>query len=344
VIHRTIPATQTFTSTSTFVASLTATSLVPQTATTSVASVSTVFFPSATDTTVATLQTTVTTVTTQTVQGQVQRRQVTVSATNIPAYASPCADAAAYSSACSCLGITSRVTTTVAGRSTTVSRSTTVPAGQTVSTTASTASVPTTVATDTVTVETTTSAPSFFVSGTTTTATTTVVSTSTTSLGPAPCVPSANLVNGGFESGALPPWSYANNGGASGNVQSAVVAEGSFAFVNDNPNGVGFGAFFHISQSVPVCGATPYILSMAARVVSTTTASCNYYICFDGNCLGPFAAGNTGWSTISVAFITSATATSVEIKIGNDNSIQTADRCLRSLYFDNVTWRPYSFS
>lgn len=39
-------------------------------------------------------------------------RQITVSASNIPAYASPCAGPAAYSSACSCIGVT-RYTVTV---------------------------------------------------------------------------------------------------------------------------------------------------------------------------------------------------------------------------------------
>jgi hypothetical protein len=46
-------------------------------------------------------------------------RQVTISATNIPAYASPCSGSVRYSSACSCNGFT-QMTTTVAAPLTTV--------------------------------------------------------------------------------------------------------------------------------------------------------------------------------------------------------------------------------
>ncbi|RKU43156.1 hypothetical protein DL546_002966 [Coniochaeta pulveracea] len=70
-------------------------------------------------------------------QNMVEVRQVTVSASSIPAYASPCSSAAAYSSACSCIGATP-TTVTAAAPVTTITVSTTV--ATTLTTTTSTTS------------------------------------------------------------------------------------------------------------------------------------------------------------------------------------------------------------
>jgi hypothetical protein len=335
--RRTVPATQTFTSTSTFVVSLTATTLVPQTATTSVTSESTVLVTSATDTTTLTLQSITTSVTTQTVP--FQKRQVTVSATSIPAYASPCGNAAQYSSACSCLGVSSRVTTTVAGRSTTVSRSTTVPSPQTVSTTASTASVPTTVATNTQTVQTTTTSFSLFVSETTTTTTSTAVSTSTSV---AACQPGNNVVNGGFESGVLDPWSYTSNGGSFGVVESGGAYAGTYRFRNALTSPDYVAGRFYIAQTVPVCPGQRYRFQATGRLAGPASGSaiCFYYFCFGDNCLGPAFAPNTAWSTASV-FVTAGPAqTSAVIKIGN--ALSAGQSCAFDFLFDAVSLTPES--
>lgn len=73
-------------------------------------------------TTSITVQTTDTTV--LSLPPNVAKRQVTVTASSIPAYASPCSGVARYISACSCLGVT-RKTTTVLAPSTTITSTST---------------------------------------------------------------------------------------------------------------------------------------------------------------------------------------------------------------------------
>jgi hypothetical protein len=116
-LYSTVQAT--VTSTTTLSTTTTATSLL---STTSIIS-----------TTVSTTETSLTvkttTATTTTTPGLVVlRRQVTVSPSAIPTYASACPDAARYSSACSCWGI---FATTVTAASATVTSTVTVPASTT---------------------------------------------------------------------------------------------------------------------------------------------------------------------------------------------------------------------
>ncbi|KAL8334386.1 hypothetical protein RB598_008908 [Gaeumannomyces tritici] len=83
--------------------------------------------------------TTTTTTTSTTTTGILDPRQVTQVPSLVPAYASACPDAAAYSSACSCWGITARTTTAgapSATASTTATETTTVTVAATATATA----------------------------------------------------------------------------------------------------------------------------------------------------------------------------------------------------------------
>lgn len=207
----------------------------------------------------------------------------------IPTYATPCSGAVRYTSACSCIGVSSASTVTAPTSTSWVTLPTTVVASVTATAVVSTDVEVIYVATNTVTV---TDAP----------ATVSLITTETvTSTSTVPAAPTNLLSNAGFEaSGSISPW-YRFGGGIDGVVSTSLVRTGSqSALVR-----VGQRTAIGMQQRVAVDVNENYQFTIWAR--QTTLACSVLYVACSSSPSNYFTLGTTSgalalntWKELSV--------------------------------------------
>ena len=149
------------------------------------------------------------------------------------------------------------------------------------------------------------------------------------------CVPSAGsyqlVANGGFESGALSPWTedMPNNGTP---TVVATAQAGSFGLqLTPDVSGI---AGYSISQVVSVTGGTPYVLSAYLDASALVGAEGIYLdnndAIFEVNVAS--VAGQPGWQFVYGTFQTPTFLNAASIRIVHDGTIAPA----RSAWADDV--------